>query len=182
MQEFDHGDGAAVDGFSNLFIDEVIVEADGGGIGVRTSVIDASGASPIDRSQTHRTWFARSVDAAVAQLERLQMLASGANGDYFGVGSGVIAAGDAVPTFTDDFPVVNDDSAERPAGVGIDTSLGQLDRVAHESVVYLAEHLHHFNEQFSVFDESFSVRIVEPFEGKESTKRVLFRKFLACKY
>ena len=52
-----------------FFVDEMVVEVDGGGILLCATIIDMAQPRPIDGTEAHGAWLAGGVDVAVCEFE-----------------------------------------------------------------------------------------------------------------
>lgn len=130
-QEFFHG-LVAVFAFQGQFVvDERVVEADAGGVGFVVAVIDFVQMGPVDGSQAHGTGLARGIDFASAEVERVQLLAGGADGAHFGMGRRVVVGRYAVHARGYYLAVFHDDGSERTSAV-LHIFDGKLDGFPHE--------------------------------------------------
>src|ERR1022692_1603080 len=99
----------------DFLIDERVVEADFSSIRCRIAEENAVWPRPINRSETHRTWFAGGVNLAAFQLEELKFLASLADGNNFRMRGGIVGLRDPIHGLGDDFVALHDDGTERSA-------------------------------------------------------------------
>ena len=93
---------------------------------------------PVDGTQAHGARFARGVDNATREVERVQLLASPANGVHFRMSRGVEIDGDTITAAGNDFSVLDDDSAEGTAATQ-HTLAGQPDGLTHKSAVLFCD-------------------------------------------
>src|SRR5512139_3063942 len=91
-----HGDVALRGREHDLLVDLHVVEADGGGVFAVGGVDDAFDVGPAGGGEAHGAGFAVDVKSAAGEVEFVELCASGADGDDFGVGGGIAIGDDAV--------------------------------------------------------------------------------------
>jgi len=93
--------------------------AAGAGFGIRRGVDEAGDAGVEDGSGAHGAGFECHVKGAIFDAVVGEVAAGFAEGDYFGVGGGIGVAEDAVLASADDFPLMNNDCADRDFAGGL---------------------------------------------------------------
>ena len=131
-QQLRHGQLAVGQGSVQLLVNELVVEADGGGIGLGIAVENPARPGPLNGPQAHGAGFATSVEVAAIELEGAQLLAGFADGIDFGVAGGVVGAGDLVEAAGDDCAVFHHHRAEGAAVPGLHFINRQANGFAHE--------------------------------------------------
>src|ERR1039458_9152341 len=97
----------------DFLIDERVVEADFSSIRYRITEENAVWPRPINRAETHRTWFAGGVNLAAFQLEELKFLASLADGNNLRMCGRIVGLRNPIHGLGDDFVSLDYDSTER---------------------------------------------------------------------
>jgi len=103
-----------------LAVNERVVKSDFGRILRAAGEIDARKAGPIDRTKAHGTWFARSIQLAIFQLEVAEFFASQADGQDFCMSRWIIGRSHLIYALGNNLAVSNDYRAERAAAPGLD--------------------------------------------------------------
>ena len=137
-EQRDERHGAFFDMLFQFLVNEVIGEVDGGGILFRVAVIDALDMRPIDGAEAHRAGLAGGIDDTVREVEGAQFATGLADGVHFGMGGGVVVAGDAVRAASDDFAISHDDGPEGTATV-FHTLVGEADGFAHKGFILFGD-------------------------------------------
>jgi len=134
-QKVDAFDVAFFNWAFDFVVNKMVVETDVRRVFVRAGVKYLLRSRPVNRAQTHRTRFARSVNNAIVELKRVQLLAGVSDGDNFGVRRRVVNRSYLIKTFADDFIVFDDDRAERSARARVNAPLREADGAAHKFFV-----------------------------------------------
>ena len=131
-EELLDGDAAQIKRQSELAADELIREADSGGVGGARAVVIAGDPGPVDCGQAHGAGFAAGVKLAVAQVKCAKLLTSLADGDDLRVGRRIIRRCNAVVAVADDLAVFDDDRAEGATVAGGDAIDREANGLVHE--------------------------------------------------
>src|SRR5450432_1772727 len=110
-----HWQGAARDLERHLFVNELVVETDRGGVAPRASVEYSIEPRPVNGGQTHWAGFARGIKFAAAKIEAAERAAGFADRHHFSVRGGVEQGCDLIVPATDDFLLTNHHRTEGPA-------------------------------------------------------------------
>ncbi len=132
-----HDDATVIEMPVEFGIQFIVAETDGRRFGAAVGEDDALDMRPISGGQAHRARFAGGVQRAATQMKVAALGTCGANGANLGVGSGVVAGDDAVPTFGDDPAIAHDDGTERAAFAGFATPGRQFDGAGEEIIVVM---------------------------------------------
>lgn len=127
-----NGNGALIERFPHLVVEERIVEADFRRILRGIAVVDSAAVRPIDGGETHGTGLAACVDVAAFEPESSELLACFTNRDYLGVRGGIVPDGDVIDTSGEDLSVLDDDSAKRTAATAADVFSRERNCLSHE--------------------------------------------------
>jgi len=138
MKHLDERHGAAVDGLVEFFVDEIVVEVDGSGIGLGVAVIDAFQMGPVNGTEAHRAGLTRGIYHAVGEVEGSQLAAGLPDGIHLGMGGGVVVDGDAVGAASNDFAIFDDDGTERSSAIP-DALIGQANGLTHKKLVVFGD-------------------------------------------
>ena len=132
------GDDALGYGLDDLVVEEGVVEACVGGIGLGSAEEDGLTARPVDGGEAHGARLAACVDGAALKLEVAEFLTGGADREDLGVGGRVVILGDAIDGGGDDLACAHDDGSEGSPTAGDDVLGRQVD--GHLHVVRVALH------------------------------------------
>src|SRR5437016_2378117 len=130
-----HREGARGDVERDLLVDEIVVEADAGGVAPSTGVINSVEPRPVNRGETHRTGLTARVEDAAAQIETLQCATGIANRRHFRVRGRIEQARHLIASAADDLATGNDYRAERAAATFAHSGATERDGFAHPTLM-----------------------------------------------
>ena len=96
-----HGDRALRSGQHDLLVDGDVVEAGSGGVFAAGGEDDAFDVGPAGGGEAHGAGFAVDVEGAAGEMKFIELCASSADGDDFGVCGGIVVGHDAVVAAAD---------------------------------------------------------------------------------
>ena len=95
-QEFFHGLVAVFPLQRQFVVDERVVEADAGGVGLVVAVVNLVEVRPVDGAQAHGAGFTRGINFTSAKVEGAQLLAGGTDSTNFSMSRRIVVGRHAV--------------------------------------------------------------------------------------
>gem|GEM_PF-3865585 len=132
MEQLLHRDLPIREFFLQFFIDKCIIKSNISSIFCGVGIIHLLGTSSIDRTQTHRTWFAAGIEFAVIELKRTEIFTRITDSDDLCMRCRIIRRSYLIPPSTYDLPVFDDNATKRSASIFFHIFQRQSNRFAHK--------------------------------------------------
>lgn len=124
--------GALIQRFAHLAVEERIVESDASRIRCAVAVVDSAAVRPIERGETHGARLATGVHVAAIESKAAKLRARLANRNDLCVRGRIIGRSDTVDTSGQHLSILDDDRAERTTAVTHDILRRERDGLLHE--------------------------------------------------